>query len=201
MPNTLSSNRLTTTLPADSEDGLMPINFDEIDNVLPAKAPIVAESPTTTAIQHEKFASVAPVMPPQHVAPAPALMTSSKPKAVPLIREKPPTLGRRLLNMLLVGLIYGFIGMVLDWVINLVKVVGSTHSSSMLWFFSYILLILGLVLGWLFGTRALNAIFGLFTNNASRFDDGDIFSAGLMRAVGIGLVFGIIGWLLMMMLV
>lgn len=198
MPNTLSSNRPITALPTDNDDDFTPINLNEFDSV-PSPKPSVATQPTV--IHPKKVLPVAPVPPSQPVVPAAMKSPNLDKLAVPALEEKPPTIGKRVLNMLLVGLIYGLIGVLIDWVINLVKVTGSTHSSGMLWFFSYVLLILGLVLGWFFGNRALNAIFGLFTSNANRFDDSDVFSAGILRAIGIGLVFGVVSWLLLMLFV
>lgn len=117
--------------------------------------------------------------------------------------EEPLTTGRRLMDMVLVGLIFAVIGGSIDWIINIAKAVMGVTSES-IWFFVYFMGILGLVLGWLMGTKALDVVFGLFRttpteNNPS--NDDDSFSSGIMKAIGFGLLIGVMGWFLMMILV
>lgn len=112
------------------------------------------------------------------------------------------TFGKRLLDMLLVGVLFGFFGLVIDWVVNIIKNLNNTHGSQMAWFFVYFMGGLGLILGWLMGVKALDVVFGLFRTTATDHpsNDEDIFSSGIMRAIGFGLLIGIVGWLLMMLM-
>lgn len=116
---------------------------------------------------------------------------------------EPTSFFRRLMNGLLVGLVYAVIGTIIDWVVNLAKTFSGNNSAEMVWLFMPILGLMGMVFGVLFGTRALDVIFGIFRttpteNNPS--NDDDSFSSGLFKAVGIGLLIGVIGWLLMMVM-
>lgn len=117
--------------------------------------------------------------------------------------EEPLTLSRRLMDMLLVGLGFALFGVVIDWVVNLVKSLNG-NTGETVWFFVYFMGILGAILGFAIGTKAFDVVFGLFRttpaeNNPNSEDNS--FSGGLMKAIGFGLLIGILGWLLMMMLV
>ncbi|MFW2177184.1 MULTISPECIES: hypothetical protein [unclassified Moraxella] len=114
-----------------------------------------------------------------------------------------PSLMSRLWQMLGVTLIFAIFGSLLDWLTNLIKLFGSVGNAEMVWLFLPILTVLGLVSGWFFGTKAVDMIFGLFRttpyeNNPS--NDDYSFSSGLLKAMGIGLLLGLMGWVLLLML-
>lgn len=113
------------------------------------------------------------------------------------------SLGRRLFNAILVAGVYGVVGVVIDWLINLAKLFGGNSSAEIVWLFLPILAVMGLIFGALWGTKALDVLFGLFRTTPATVNpnnDDSSFSAGIMRAAGFGLLIGIVGWLAMMML-
>lgn len=113
-----------------------------------------------------------------------------------------PTVGKRCLHMMLVGAIFALVGLLVDWVINLSKAFGESNSAEMVWFFLPCLAVLGVVLGWFFGAKALDVVFGMFniTLDEKHPNDDDGFSSGLLKAIGFGLSIAIVGWLILMML-
>lgn len=144
-----------------------------------------------------------PPSPPTLIGKKVASRQSTKPSVVmPYDNDEPLTLSKRLMDMVSVGFIFAFIGIVIDWVINIIKSFSAIASGDMVWLFVYIMGGLGLILGGLMGTKALDVVFGLFrrsSHDTSLVNDDDGFSSGIMKAIGFGLILGIVGWLLMMM--
>lgn len=119
--------------------------------------------------------------------------------AAPVTDDAPVSFGSRLLTAGLVTLLYALIGLLIDVGINVVQSLSGIGTGKTDWLFLPILAVLGAVFGLLFGNKALDIVFAPFR----RRDDAtaeDLFTAGILRAIGIALAIGAFGWLVMMML-
>lgn len=118
----------------------------------------------------------------------------------PVADDTPASLGSRLVTGLLVTSLYAGVGLVIDIAINVVQSLYGIGTGKIDWLFLPILAVLGLIFGLLFGGKALDIIFAVFRR---RDDDAgeDLFTAGILRALGLTLAFGVFGWLVMMLLI
>lgn len=105
----------------------------------------------------------------------------------------------RLLQAFMVTLIYAAIGFLVDGIIYVVKAMVSVAPVQIFWLFLPLLVGIGLILGWLIGGRALDALLIPFqTRNNPNFDEAS-FGYGIMKALGLGLILAVLGWLILMM--
>ena len=121
------------------------------------------------------------------------------PKAKAHYIDTKPTFGRRVLNSLSVGFIFAIIGLLVDWGVSITQAVANVSGETN-WFFLPCFGIIGLILGFLFGAKALDVIFANFRSTDDDHTGDDGFAMGLFKAIGIGLGVAIIGWIIMMML-
>ena len=109
----------------------------------------------------------------------------------------------RLVYALLSALLYGFVGLLLDLAIVLVRSLFGIGSGEMFWLFAPFLLLLGLIIGFISGKNSgAYSMDALPTSNTSHLDhvDDASISHDIFRGLGIGIFIFAIMWLIMMVM-
>lgn len=114
--------------------------------------------------------------------------------------EEQPTLLQRLFHGLLIGGIFAIIGLLIDGILHIGRVITADVVAEMSWFFLPCCAVLGVVLGCLFGVKSLEVIFATSNTIHLDYQQGDDDSSGLFKAVGIGLGIAVLCWLVMLIL-
>lgn len=110
--------------------------------------------------------------------------------------------GERWFNVFLVMLVFSGFGLLIDGCINFSKAMFSFGSSEIFWLFLPVMAFLGLLLGIIFGTKALDALFIIFRGQQTY--DGlnqASISYPILKAIGVGLLLSIATWFVVMLFV
>lgn len=111
----------------------------------------------------------------------------------------------RLIYALLNGLMYGFVGLLIDISIVVIRSIMDIGNGQMLWLFAPFMLALGALIGLIFGKSAgadsVNALSSDDTDYHHPYIDDYAVRHDVFRGIAIGIViFGLI-WLIMMLVV
>ena len=111
------------------------------------------------------------------------------------------SLGDRLFYAVLTGLMYGAVGVVLDWIIALVRAMLDVGNGDVFWLFAPFLLVLGALIGFFDGKFASSDSMEAFTAEPDpKYDDLSI-RHDIFRGLGIGIFLFALMWLVMMILI
>lgn len=199
MPDKLSPSAITKPAKPVPDDA-----FGDIGDTHELTEPLQSSvAPSDDYFSAVRTSDLPPVAEEQHFT---APMTSPLERAelpttatAPVADDEPVSFGNRLMTAVMITLLYALIGLLIDVAINVVQSLSGIGTGKTDWLFLPILAVLGVVFGLLFGSKALDIVFAPFRDRDD--DTGeDLFTAGILRAIGLALAIGVFGWLVMMML-
>lgn len=109
----------------------------------------------------------------------------------------------RIVYALLNGLLYGFVGLLIDFAIVVIRSLLGVGSGEVFWLFTPFLLLLGIIIGFIAGKNAgadsMDALPIANSSHLNHIDDASI-SHDIFRGLGIGIFIFAIIWLVMMVM-
>ena len=109
----------------------------------------------------------------------------------------------RIVYALLSSLMYGFIGLVIDLAIVIIRSLANVGNGEVFWLFAPFMLVLGAIIGFITGKNAgANSMEALPIKQGNHLAHNDDYSVrhDVFRGLGIGIVIFPIIWLIMMLI-